>query len=75
MKLYNVFGLFVVTKNNIKFICKKCNKPNTYIELFTNQKLEVESGNEVEPLSRYYSQTQITVYRNRINKRGRQDNL
>ena len=69
MKLYSVFDLYVVTKNNIKFICKKGRKSYTYVELFTNDKIEINNIDVVEYLCKYFSQTEVTVYRNRKSKK------
>lgn len=69
MKLYSVFDLFVVKKDNINFICKKGKKSNIYVELFTNEKIEVNNLDVVEHLSKYFSLTEVTVYRNRKSKK------
>ena len=35
IELYSVFTLYVIKKGNAKFICRKANKENTYVEFFT----------------------------------------
>jgi len=62
MKLYNVFSLYVVKKEDNYFICKNTNKPNIYIEFFTKEKIEVKKE-EVENLSKYYSLLGVKNYK------------
>lgn len=53
MKLYNVFELFVITKAEHKFICKKTTS-ELYKEIFTKEKIKIDNIDQVEPLSNYY---------------------
>jgi len=53
MKSYSVFNLYVVKRDEHKFICKKSNS-DTYIEFFTKEKIKIDDLNQVKPLSNYY---------------------
>lgn len=58
MKKYNIQNLSVIEiKNNYNthyLICKCNKKGNTYIEIFTNEKINVSDQTSVKPLSDYY---------------------
>ena len=62
MELYSVFRLYVIKRGNVKFICKKGNKENTFVEIFTKEKFIVEDASEVESLSSYYSLLEVRNY-------------
>ena len=53
MKSYSVFSLYVVKRDEHKFICKKSNS-DTYREFFTKEKIKIEDLNQVETLSNNY---------------------
>jgi len=59
MKKYSVYSLYVVKIQNDKdthcFICKLNELTDTYVEIFTNEKIKVVNNSSVEPLSNYYS--------------------
>lgn len=63
MKLYNVFNLYVIKKENIYFICKKDYHKDTYIEFFTKDKIKVKDKNDVKLLSDYYTLFVIMNYK------------
>lgn len=62
IELYSVFTLYVIKKGNAKFICRKGNKENTYVEFFTKERIEVEEKIEVDCLSNYYSLLEVMDY-------------
>lgn len=59
MKKYSVYSLKVVKvgngDNTRYLICKHNELTDTYVEIFTNEKLKISDKNCVEPLSNYYS--------------------
>ena len=59
MKKYSVYDLFVVEVLNGDdvhyFICKYSIIKKAYIEIFTNNKVEVLDNSNIEPLANYYS--------------------
>lgn len=59
MKKYNIYSLYVVEVQNGNdthyLICKHNELSNTYVEIFTNEKVKVANNSSVEPLSNYYS--------------------
>lgn len=66
MKKYSVFSLYVIKiekDHEVQyFICKRNDRTNTYIEVFTNEKITIEDKNCVEPLSNYYSILALRKY-------------
>lgn len=62
MELYSVFRLYVIKRGNVKFICKKGNKENTFVEIFTKEKFIIKEESEVESLSSYYSLLEVRNY-------------
>ena len=63
MKLYSVFTLFVIQKDNKKFICKKWGEENTFVEFFTKEKFVVADESELELLCNYYSPLEVANYK------------
>ena len=63
MKRYSVFDLYVVKKDNHKFICEKILE-NEYREVLTKEKLIIEENETVESLTKYYSILAIATYKN-----------
>ncbi len=63
MKKYNVFSLYVVEKDNHKFICERI-IDNEFSEVLTKEKLVLEENDKVEPLTRYYSILAVATYKN-----------
>ena len=63
MKSYSVFSLYVVKRDEHKFICKKSNS-DTYIEFFTKEKIKIENMNQVESLRDYYPIIAVVDYKN-----------
>ena len=59
MKKYNIYSLYVVEVQNGNdtqyLICKHNELSNTYVEIFTNEKVKVTNNSSVEQLSNYYS--------------------
>lgn len=59
MKKYSIYSLYVVEVQNGNdthyLICKHNELSNTYVEIFTNEKVKVANNSSVEPLSNYYS--------------------
>ena len=59
MKKYSVYSLYVVeVQNDIDthyLICKHNELSDTYVEIFTNEKIKITNNVSVEPLSNYYS--------------------
>ena len=62
MKKYSVLCLYVVKKENHKFICEKI-LPNEYREVLTKEKLILEEKDNVEYLANYYSVLAIATYK------------
>ena len=54
MKKYNVFSLYVIEKEEHKFICEKISDKE-YKEVLTKEKLLLEEKNKVKSLTDYYS--------------------
>lgn len=63
MKKYNVFSLYVVEKDNHKFICERI-IDNEFSEVLTKEKLLLEENDKVKPLTRYYSILTVATYKN-----------
>lgn len=61
MKLYSVFSLYVVKKDDVKFICRKKNNKK-YIEFLTNKKMKIKDEKEIESLSDYFSLLEVMNY-------------
>ena len=57
MKKYNIYSLYVVEVQNGNdtqyLICKHNELSNTYVEIFTNEKVKVTNNSSVEQLSNY----------------------
>ena len=62
MKKYNVFNLYVIEKDNYKFICEKV-IDNEYKEILTNEKIIIEQNNKIEELANYYSILSLGFYK------------
>lgn len=62
MKKYNVFNLYVVKKDNHKFICERI-IDNEFREVLTKEKLVLEQNDKVESLTKYYSILAIATYK------------
>ena len=58
MKKYSVHSLYVVEVQNDNdtyyLICKHNELNDTYIEIFTNEKIKITNNSSVESLSNYY---------------------
>ena len=63
MKKYNVFCLYVIKKEGYSFICENI-IDNEYREVLTKEKLILEKGELVIPLTRYYSILEVATYKN-----------
>ena len=63
MKKYNVFSLYVVEKDNHKFICERI-IDNEFSEVLTKEKLLLEENDKVKPLTKYYSILAVATYKN-----------
>ncbi len=67
---YDVFNLYVVeipnNDNSYYLICKYNNVNDTYIEIFTNEKIKFTKNLNVEPLSSYYQF--LAIYNFQTNK-------
>ena len=63
MKKYNVFCLYVIEKDNHKFICERI-IDNEYKEVLTKEELILEENDKVKPLTRYYSILAVATYKN-----------
>ena len=61
MKKYNVFSLYVIEKEEHKFICEKISDKE-YKEVLTKEKLLLEEKNKVKSLTDYYSIFEIAVF-------------
>ena len=62
MEKYNVFSLYVVEKEEHKFICEKIFE-NEYREVLTKEKLILEDNDKIESLTRYYSILGVATYK------------
>jgi len=66
MKKYSAFDLIVVKVenygNNYYFICRKSDRKEEYIEIFTKEKISINDVKEIIPLSSYYSLAAIYNY-------------
>lgn len=63
MKKYNVFNLYVIEKDNHKFICERV-IDNEFKEVLTKEKLVLEENDKVKSLTRYYSILAVATYKN-----------
>ena len=63
MKKYNVFSLYVIEKDNHKFICERI-IDNEFREVLTKEKLVLEENDKIKPLTRYYSILAVATYKN-----------
>lgn len=63
MKKYNVFSLYVVEKDNHKFICERI-IDNEFREVLTKEELIIEDNDKIKPLNRYYSILAVATYKN-----------
>lgn len=63
MKKYNVFMLYVIKKENHKFICERI-IDNEFREVLTKEKLLLEENDKIESLTEYYSILAIAKYKN-----------
>lgn len=59
MRKYNISSLYVVevqhSNDNHYLICKKNKLSATYVEIFTNEKVEITDNVSIEPLANYYN--------------------
>ena len=62
MRNYSVFELYVVKKDNYKFICEKI-IDNEYTEIFTKEKLILDENEKVESLTKYYPTLALVTYK------------
>ena len=62
MEKYNVVSLYVVEKEEHKFICEKIFE-NEYREVLTKEKLILEDNDKIESLTRYYSILGVATYK------------
>lgn len=62
MKKYSVFSLYVVEKEEHKFICERI-IDNEYREVLTKEKLVLEENDKVKSLTRYYPILDIATYK------------
>lgn len=63
MNKYNVFNLYVIERDNHKFICEKIT-PNKYIEVLTREKIVLEEKDKTKSLTKYYSILSVATYKN-----------
>lgn len=63
MNKYNVFNLYVIERDNHKFICEKIT-PNKYIEVLTKEKIVLEEKDKTKSLTKYYSILSVATYKN-----------
>ena len=61
MKKYSVFSLYVLKKDNHKFICQKI-FDNEYREILTKTKMFVDNNKNVESLTNWYSLATIAFF-------------
>ena len=54
MKKYNIFNLYVITINDQKFICESIIPRKEYIEILTERKIELKTGDKIEKMINYY---------------------
>ncbi len=59
MKKYSVYNLFVVAvqhdSGTYYLICQHNDLSDTYVEIFTNEKIKITDDSNIELLSNYYS--------------------
>lgn len=63
MKKYNVFSLYVIEKDNHKFICERI-IDNEFREVLTKEKLVLEENDKIKSLTKYYSILAVATYKN-----------
>lgn len=62
MEKYNVFSLYVVEKEEHKFICERI-IDNEFREVLTKEKLILEDNDKIESLTRCYSILGVATYK------------
>ena len=62
MRRYNVFSLYVVEKDNHKFICAKIFR-NEYKEILTKEKILLEKNDKITPLANHYGILEVVNYK------------
>lgn len=68
MKKYSMYSLYVLEIQNGNdthyLICKHNRLSDTYVEIFTNEKIKITNNSSVEPLSNYYTNLEQCNYAN-----------